>query len=59
MDPRSRGSDLILNLVYNPIGACLPPTQSSIEADFKRDMMSRDAASVAGRALASVAARHL
>ncbi len=27
---------LILNLVYNPAGAFLPPTQSAIEADFKR-----------------------
>lgn len=32
---------LILNLVYNPVGAFLPPAQSSIEADFKREMMSR------------------
>ena len=28
------GSGLILNLVYNPVGAFLPPAQSSIEADF-------------------------
>jgi radical SAM/Cys-rich protein len=35
------GSDLILNLVYNPVGAFLPPPQASIEADFKREMMAR------------------
>ena len=34
-------SGLILNLVYNPVGAFLPPAQGSIEADFKREMMSR------------------
>jgi radical SAM/Cys-rich protein len=32
---------LILNLVYNPVGAFLPPPQGSIEADFKRELMSR------------------
>ncbi|MCI0485316.1 MAG: arsenosugar biosynthesis radical SAM protein ArsS [Blastocatellia bacterium] len=35
------GSNLILNLVYNPVGAYLPPPQASIEADFKREMMAR------------------
>jgi len=35
------GSGLTLNLVYNPVGAYLPPSQSSIEADFKRELMSR------------------
>jgi radical SAM/Cys-rich protein len=34
-------SGLVLDLVYNPVGAFLPPPQSSIEADFKREMMSR------------------
>jgi len=34
-------SELILNLVYNPVGAFLPPTQQSIEADFKRELMHR------------------
>ena len=29
------GSDLHLNLVYNPSGAFLPPGQSSLERDFK------------------------
>ena len=34
-------SGMVLNLVYNPVGAFLPPAQSSIEADFKCEMMSR------------------
>ncbi len=34
-------SGLILNLVYNPVGAFLPPPQASIEADFKRELMKR------------------
>lgn len=33
--------DLILNLVYNPGGAFLPPAQLSIEADFKRELGKR------------------
>jgi radical SAM/Cys-rich protein len=35
------GSGLILNLVYNPVGAFLPPPQASIESDFKRELMAR------------------
>lgn len=35
------GSGLILNLVYNPVGAFLPPSQASIEADFKRELSNR------------------
>lgn len=35
------GSGLTLNLVYNPVGAYLPPAQSSMEADFKRELSSR------------------
>ena len=34
-------SELILNLVYNPVGAFLPPPQQSIEADFRRELMNR------------------
>lgn len=34
-------SGLVLNLIYNPVGAFLPPPQASIEADFKREMMAR------------------
>jgi radical SAM/Cys-rich protein len=32
---------LKLNLVYNPVGAFLPPEQSAIEADFKRELKQR------------------
>jgi radical SAM/Cys-rich protein len=32
---------LKLNLVYNPVGAFLPPAQSAIEADFKRELKTR------------------
>ncbi|HRH41542.1 MAG TPA: arsenosugar biosynthesis radical SAM protein ArsS [Pyrinomonadaceae bacterium] len=32
---------LVLNLVYNPVGAFLPPEQTAIEADFKRELKSR------------------
>ncbi|MCK7595103.1 arsenosugar biosynthesis radical SAM (seleno)protein ArsS [Pseudomarimonas salicorniae] len=30
------GSPLVLNLVYNPNGAFLPPPQAALEADYKR-----------------------
>ena len=33
--------NLVLNLVYNPVGAFLPPEQKQIEADFKRELKSR------------------
>ncbi len=32
---------LILNLVYNPVGAFLPPAQKAIEKDFKRELKVR------------------
>lgn len=32
------GSGLILNLVYNPSGAFLPPSQKGLETDFKREL---------------------
>ena len=32
------GSGLLLNLVYNPVGAFLPPKQDAIEAQFKREL---------------------
>ncbi|HLY64931.1 MAG TPA: DUF3641 domain-containing protein, partial [Chloroflexota bacterium] len=32
---------LVLNLVYNPVGAFLPPSQVAIEADFKRELAAR------------------
>ncbi|HEX8474173.1 MAG TPA: arsenosugar biosynthesis radical SAM (seleno)protein ArsS [Pyrinomonadaceae bacterium] len=34
-------SGLVLNLVYNPVGAFLPPSQGAIEADFRREMSTR------------------
>ncbi len=33
-------SGLILNLVYNPAGAFLPPAQTSLEADFKKALFN-------------------
>jgi radical SAM/Cys-rich protein len=37
---------LILNLVYNPVGAFLPPKQEAIETQFKKELRTRhDAAS--------------
>ncbi len=35
------GSGLVLNLVYNPVGAFLPPSQAAIEADFRRELLAR------------------
>lgn len=35
------GSDLQLNLVYNPIGPTLPPAQPKLEADYKRELRAR------------------
>lgn len=32
------GSELALNLVYNPQGATLPPNQQMLEADYKREL---------------------
>ncbi|HYO63528.1 MAG TPA: arsenosugar biosynthesis radical SAM (seleno)protein ArsS [Pyrinomonadaceae bacterium] len=32
---------LVLNLVYNPVGAFLPPSQGSIESDFRRELKAR------------------
>jgi radical SAM/Cys-rich protein len=32
---------LRLNLVYNPVGAFLPPEQASIERDFRRELAAR------------------
>jgi len=34
-------SDLVLNLVYNPQGASLPPAQAALEADYKRYLGER------------------
>ncbi|MGE5325219.1 MAG: arsenosugar biosynthesis radical SAM (seleno)protein ArsS [Actinomycetota bacterium] len=35
------GSRLILNLVYNPLGASLPPAQERLEADYKMQLRER------------------
>jgi radical SAM/Cys-rich protein len=35
------GTGLILNLVYNPVGAFLPAPQASLEGDFKRELYSK------------------
>jgi len=35
------GSDLILDLVYNPTGAFLPGTQEELEPEFKRQLKRR------------------
>jgi|TARA_R110000772_G_scaffold148001_3_gene258562 radical SAM/Cys-rich protein len=32
------GSGLALNLVYNPLGPSLPPSQQALEADYKREL---------------------
>jgi radical SAM/Cys-rich protein len=35
------GSELALNLVYNPIGPYLPPPQAELEADYRRELLVR------------------
>jgi radical SAM/Cys-rich protein len=35
------GSGLRLNLVYNPLGASLPPPQEKLEADYKQELSAR------------------
>jgi radical SAM/Cys-rich protein len=35
------GSGLVLNLVYNPRGASLPPPQQALEADYRRELADR------------------
>jgi radical SAM/Cys-rich protein len=37
----AEGSGRVLNLVYNPVGAYLPPSQSAIEAQFKEALARR------------------
>ena len=36
---RARRRGLVLNLVYNPQGASLPPAQGPLEADYKRELL--------------------
>ncbi len=33
-------SDLVVNLVYNPQGASLPPDQTKLQADYKRELFN-------------------
>ncbi len=35
------GGDLILTLVYNPVGVSLPPAQSDLEAAYRRELQTR------------------
>ncbi|MDP9132017.1 MAG: arsenosugar biosynthesis radical SAM protein ArsS, partial [Nitrospirota bacterium] len=35
------GTGLTLNLVYNPVGAFLPPKQAAIEAQFRKELSAR------------------
>ena len=35
-------SGLLLNLVYNPTGAYLPPSQNQLESDYKRELAKYD-----------------
>ncbi len=37
-----KNSGLILNLVYNPVGPYLPPSQESLESDYKRELEKYD-----------------
>ncbi|MFQ5644530.1 MAG: arsenosugar biosynthesis radical SAM (seleno)protein ArsS [Thiogranum sp.] len=36
-----QGSGLVLNLMYNPGGAVLPPPQKQLEADYRRELAER------------------
>ena len=38
LDYGRAGSGLLVNLVYNPVGAFLPPKQEAIEVQFKREL---------------------
>ncbi len=33
--------ELVLNLVYNPVGPVLPPPQEALEADYRRELAAR------------------
>jgi len=35
------GGDLVLNLVYNPVGPELPPPQQGLELDYRRELQER------------------
>ena len=38
----NEASELTLNLMYNPQGPSLPPPQSSLQADYKRELQQRE-----------------
>jgi radical SAM/Cys-rich protein len=35
------GTELIINLIYNPAGAFLPPSQESLEKDYKKELFEK------------------
>ena len=35
------GTGLVLNLVYNPVGLNLPPSETSLQEDYKRELLAR------------------
>ena len=35
------GGELVLNLVYNPVGPVLPPPQQALEGDYRRELQAR------------------
>jgi radical SAM/Cys-rich protein len=35
------GAERVLNLVYNPVGAVLPPPQQALEAEYRRELDAR------------------
>lgn len=35
------GSGLVFNLVYNPVGPYLPPSQAGLEADYKKELKEK------------------
>ena len=41
LNARGYGSELELNLVYNPVGPVLPPGQQALEAEYKRELAAR------------------
>ena len=38
--PDAQGQGLLLNLVYNPQGASLPPEQGQLQKDYKRELLA-------------------
>jgi radical SAM/Cys-rich protein len=35
------GTELVLNLMYNPVGPSLPPAQCALETDYRRELRAR------------------